>query len=174
MMIDECLEHKTEFGIIWLAEEDLKPVGCACAIERLLERTDDGRMNIVARGTRPFRLLRRQDDMPYPAGEVEFLEDRTEDADDAAAAAAHEVYAELVVQATDAEPDPEQLARMGAYEMAATMELPLDAKQGMLDLRSENARMRLVTRLLKATNRRIEMVARVQERARTNGKMRFG
>ena len=34
--------------------------------------------------------------------------------------------------------------------MAATVDFGLDAKQGLLDLRSENARMRLVTRLFKA------------------------
>ena len=37
-------------------------------IEETLERMDDGRLNILARGTRPFRLLERQDDLPYPAG----------------------------------------------------------------------------------------------------------
>ena len=37
---------------------------------------------------------------------------------------------------------------MTAYEMAATVDFGLDAKQGLLDLRSENARLRLVTRLL--------------------------
>ena len=33
---------------------------------------------------------------------------------------------------------------MTAYEMAATVDFGLDAKQGLLDLRSENARLRLV------------------------------
>ena len=32
----------------------------------MLERTEDGRMNILVRGTRPFRLLQRQDELPYP------------------------------------------------------------------------------------------------------------
>ena len=33
---------------------------------------------------------------------------------------------------------------MDAYAMAATVDFGLDAKQGLLDLRSENARLRLV------------------------------
>ena len=32
-------------------------------------------MNIVVRGTRPFHMLERQDDLPYPAGVVRFLDD---------------------------------------------------------------------------------------------------
>ena len=47
-------------------------------------------------------------------------------------------------------------------------------KQGLLDMRSENARMRLVTRLFRAAIKRLEMAERVQERAQSNGKVRFG
>ena len=47
---------------------------------------DDGRLNILTRGTRPFRLVERQDDLPYPAGTVEFLGDRAEEPDEAAGA----------------------------------------------------------------------------------------
>ena len=54
-MIERCLEDETEFGIVWLSDDELKPVGCACLVDRVLERMDDGRLNIVARGTRVFR-----------------------------------------------------------------------------------------------------------------------
>ena len=67
-MIEHCLaadpgSSERQFGIIWLSDQELKPVGCACEIERVLERMEDGRMNILALGTRPFRLLERQDDL---------------------------------------------------------------------------------------------------------------
>jgi Lon protease-like protein len=140
----------------------------------VLERFPDGRINLVARGTRPFRIESRQDELVFPAGVVEFLTDRDEDADDEAAASAHAAYAELVEQATDNEPDPEQIGAMSAYEMAATVEFGLEAKQGLLDLRSENARLRLITRLFRAAAKRLDFVERAQDRARSNGKVRFG
>jgi len=56
-------------------------VGCACELESVLERMPDGRLNILARGTRPFRLLERQDDLPYPAGAIEFLDEQDEQED---------------------------------------------------------------------------------------------
>ena len=173
-MISECLERDQEFGIIWLADDELKPVGCACAIERVLERMEDGRMNILTRGTRPFRLVERQDDLPYPAGTIEFLEDRAGEPDPEAQERARAAYAALVAQATDAEPDAGPIAAMSAYEMAATVDFGLDAKQGLLELRSENARLRLVTRLFQAAVKRLEFVDRAQARARSNGKVRFG
>jgi Lon protease-like protein len=173
-MVAECLERDRELGIVWLSHDELKPVGCAVAIERVLERMEDGRINILTRGTRPFRLIERQDDLAYPAGIVEFLADRAEDPDEEAREAALEAYAELVREATDNEPEAELLAAMSAYDMAATVDFGLDAKQGMLELRSENARLRLLTRLMRAALKRLEFVDRAQTRARSNGKVRFG
>ncbi len=173
-MIDECIGSEREFGIVWLSDDGLREVGCACAIDRVLERMEDGRMNLIVRGTRPFRVLERQGHLPYPAGVIEFVEDRDDDVDADLARGAHEAYAELVKRATDRDPDTDELAGMSAYAMAATVDFGLDAKQGLLDMRSENARLRLVTRLFRAAIKRLELVDRVQERARSNGKVRFG
>jgi len=173
-MVAECLERERELGIVWLADDELKPIGCAVAIERVLERMEDGRVNILTRGTRPFRLIERQDDLAYPAGTVEFLGDRDEVRDDGALTAAREAYAALVLEATDSEPDAERLAEMTAYDMAATVEFGLEAKQGLLELRSENARLRLLARLMRAALKRLEFADRAQARARSNGKVRFG
>ena len=173
-MFDELLERESEFGIVWATEGDLRQVGCACEVAQVLERMDDGRLNVLTRGTRPFRIVERQADRPYPAATVEFLEDKPEEPDEGTAAAARSAYAELVVQATDSEPDPDELAAKSAYAMAATVDFGLDAKQGLLDLRSENARLRLVTRLFRAALKRLEFVERAQARARSNGKVRFG
>ena len=58
--------------------------------------------------------------------------------------------------------------------MAATVEFGADAKQQLLELRSENARLRLLALLLRAAIERLELVERAQARARSNGKVRFG
>lgn len=173
-MMNECLRDEREFGIVWLSDDGLKDIGCSCTIERVLERMPDGRMNLLTRGTRPFRVIERQSELAYPAGVVQFLEDRTEQRDLELASGAHAAYAELVRRATDSEPDPADIAEMDAYAMAATVDFGPDAKQGLLDLRSENARLRLVTRLFQAAAKRLDLIDRAQERARSNGKVRFG
>lgn len=175
-MIAHCLEGEgTEFGILWLSDDELKETGCACRVEQVLERMPDGRLNILARGTRPFRLLERQDDLAYPAGVVEFAaEEPEEEADELLAASARELYGELVSQATDRELTLDELAELDAYRMAGTVEFDLDAKQQLLELRSENSRMRLLATLLSAAIERLELLERAQVRAQSNGKVRFG
>jgi Lon protease-like protein len=178
-MIEQCLEGEPgtlerSFGILWLSDEELKQVGCSCEVEQVLERTADGRLNILVRGERPFRLLERQDDLPYPAGVIEFLDDEDDDEDPAEdAQAARELYRELVHQATDREIGPDELEQMTAYRMAATVEFDTDAKQELLELRSEAARMRQLVTLLQGAIDRLALVERAQARARSNGKVRF-
>jgi Lon protease-like protein len=173
-MVEECLAREQEFGIVWLSDDGLREIGCACRIDRVLERLEDGRMNLLTRGTRPFRVLERQGHMPYPAGVIEFLADRAEAPDEELASSARDAYTELVRRATDREPEAEALDLMGAYEMAATVDFGLEAKQGLLDLRSENARLRLVARLFRAAIKRLDFVDRAQARAHSNGRVRFG
>src|SRR3954454_10493528 len=62
---------------------------------------------------------------------------------------------------------------MTAYEMAATVDFGLDAKQGLLDLRSESARLALAARLFRAALKRLDFAERAQARARSNGRVRF-
>jgi Lon protease-like protein len=178
-MIERCLRGAPgsldrQFGIIWLSEEELKPIGCACEVEHVLERLDDGRLNILVRGIRPFRLLERQEELIFPAGVVGFLGDEQEEPDGEAAAGARELYRELVKEATDRELGDGELEELDAYRMAATVEFAVESKQELLELRSENARLRLLATLLRGALERLDLLERAQVRALSNGKVRFG
>ena len=174
LMIGECLDEERPFGIVWLADDGLREVGCTARVTELVERMEDGRMNILVRGERPFQLVRRIEDMPYPAGDVEFLDD-DDDAglDEELAAEARESYADLVELVTDERPETGQLAELTAYGMAATIELSPEPKQALLEERSENARMRVVGELFGLARARLEKAEEAQETARSNGKVRF-
>jgi Lon protease-like protein len=177
-MIEHCLQGAPgtldrSFGILWLSDEELKGVGCSCEIEQVLERTEDGRMNILVRGQRPFLLRERQDNLPFPAGVIEFLEDDEPESEQETAHATRELYRELVRQATDREIAQDELDEMSAYRMAATVEFDTDAKQELLELRSETERMRRLATLLESAIERIALLERAQARARSNGKVRF-
>jgi Lon protease-like protein len=173
-MVSHCLDDEQEFGIVWASDDGIRAIGCACEIERVLRRFDDGRIDILTRGTRPVRVHGELDEVPYPAGTVEFVDDLDEPADPATTEEAHAAYGDLVLAVTDEPPDAERLAGMDAYAMAATVEIGLDAKQALLDLRSETARLRLISRLFRGALKRLDYLERAEARARSNGKVRFG
>ena len=179
LMIGECLDREAEFGIIWMSDDGLKDVGCTARVTQLLERMDDGRMNILVQGSEPFRLLRRIEDLPYPAGDVELLDEDEGDDEEAAETAqalagedARERYADLVERVTDARPSEQDLEQLDAYGMAATLDFALDAKQGLLELRSEQRRLERLGALFGSTLQRLDHAEKVAEQARTNGHLR--
>jgi len=171
LMIGECLEQESEFGIIWLSDDGLKEVGCAARITRVLERFEDGRLNILVEGTEPFRLTRRIEDLPYPAGDVEPLADDRE-TDEDALERARSRYADLVEEVTETRPEPEALEQLDAYGMAATLEVAPAAKQTLLELRSESGRLEQLEAMFAEALQRIKMAERAAERASGNGHLR--
>jgi Lon protease-like protein len=168
-MINECLEADGEFGIVWLSDDGLRDIGCTARIERVIERFDDGRLNILVAGAQPFRLLRRIEDLAFPAGDIELLEDFAPDADPELAEQARARYTELVEAATEEKPDPDEIAELDAYGMAATVEHPPEAKQALLELRAENDRLRMVDEMFRTAMKRVAYAEEAAERAQTNG-----
>lgn len=173
LMIGDCLDEERDFGIVWMSDDGLRDIGCSAHITQLLERMDDGRMNILIQGTQAFRLVRRIDDMPYPAGEVELLDEEEEGEDPGEAGTdARERYAELVERVTDSRPSETDLGELDSYGMAATLDFALDAKQSLLELRSEWRRLERLSELFVATIKRLDYAERAAERAHSNGKVR--
>jgi Lon protease-like protein len=179
LMIGECVERESEFGIVWLSDDRLSEVGCTARVTQVLAELEDGRMNILIAGGRRFRLLRRIDDMPYPAGDVEIVDDEEgageEDAAELELAAeARERYADLVELVTDERPSADDLEDLDAFGMAATIEFDARSKQALLELRTEHERLVHVRDLFVSTMKRITESERAGELAKSNGRLRFG
>jgi Lon protease-like protein len=170
-MIALCLEEQREFGIVWLSDGGLKEVGCTATVAEVLEQMEDGRMNILVRGGTPFRLLERQEQHAYPAGTVELLGEQHAAEPQETGGEARERYADLLESLTEERPEQEALAELSAYEMAASVDIDLEVKQGLLELRSEEERLGLLARLFKAGIKSVERAREVSERASGNGKV---
>ena len=126
-MMNDCLTNEHEFGIVWLSDDGLRTVGCAARIERVLERMDDGRMNLLVRPT----VVERQAHLAYPAGVIEFVWTMAMRSTPRSRRHARDAYSELVKRATDHEPHTgTEITAMDAYSMAATVDFGLEAKQG--------------------------------------------
>jgi len=80
LMINECYQEEKPFGIVLVRpesehlEEEPYPVGTMAEIVAL-DRLEDGRMNLIARGLQRFRILSQHRQKPYLSGLVEVYED---------------------------------------------------------------------------------------------------
>jgi Lon protease-like protein len=173
-MIGDSLDRGEPFGVVLRDADGARSVGCSARVTEVIERFDDGRLNVVVTGEGPFRVLDRFEDPEHPAAEVEMLAAGPGGEDEQAANAAREAFLDLAERASGERPPAEELAAEGAYGLAARVELPPETKQELLELRGEDERMRLLARVLETLQEALDQVEDVAERAKSNGKIRIG
>jgi Lon protease-like protein len=176
-MIGHCLESEEPFGIVFRDDEGTAHrIGCSARVTEVLERFDDGRMNIVVTGEQPFRVLERYEEAEYPAGEVEPIDPGDEPGDDDPEAAdmARQAFADLVKRVAGESPEELELEAEDAYGIAARVELPVETKQALLEQRSEPERMRMLGNALRALVAAVARSGEIAERAKMNGKVIVG
>jgi Lon protease-like protein len=172
-MIDTSLDSGEPFGIVLRDSEGARPIGCTAQVTEVLERFDDGRLNIVVAGEDPFRVLDRFDDPEFPSAEVEMLDPGPGGADPDAAVAAREAFRDLAERAGGDRLATTELTGEDAYALAARVELPAETKQELLELRDEGKRMRLLARVLQALQQALDRADEIATRASSNGKVRI-
>ena len=55
-MINDCIDNGNEFGIIYQNIKGIAEFGCTVSVTKLLKRYPDGRMDILSKGNRIFKL----------------------------------------------------------------------------------------------------------------------
>jgi hypothetical protein len=158
-MMARVLDGDRTFGVVAIrhglevgAFADTYSVGCTARIEEL-HRFDDGRLALIARGEKRFRIDRRLADDPYPQGDTSTLDDEDgAGAADAmtAARAAFESYVAAAAEASGREIAPFDLPKdpIGcSYVVAAALRVPLPESQGLLEAPDVASRLRLAADL---------------------------
>ncbi len=175
-MINRCVEAEEPFGIVFRDDDGgARRIGCEARVTEVTERFDDGRLNIIVTGERPFRVLDRFEAPEYPAGEVEPMEAPDDDpATSDHAADAREAFAELVRRVGGDPPETAELESYDSYGIAARVELPAETKQRLLELRSEPERMRVLAAALGVLVDAVARSREIAERAKVNGKVIVG
>jgi ATP-dependent Lon protease len=75
-MVKNCTECQAEFGMLLAMPDGVARVGCTAEILKIEKRYSDGRMDILAEGRSPFRVVDLFDENPLLEGVVDYLEDR--------------------------------------------------------------------------------------------------
>lgn len=159
-MIGECLADSKEFGIVRGESDRMAVIGCTARIVRVLERYEDGRMDILCEGARRFEIEGLDDSRDFLQADVEFFEDsgagstRQEREE---CAALH--FATLHLAGIDAPPVPLDLNAPVAFQLADALPSDLGFKQQLLGSRSDADR---TTRLRDFYN---EVMPRLQSAA---------
>lgn len=171
LLVAHCLETEAPFGIVLRTDEGSREIGCAAEVTEILERFDDGRVNILATGSWRFRASRHYEGADFPMAQVERLpEPGAGVAEEEAAAdpgAAIEAFRRLL-EAIGSRAEPPSDLRT-AYGIAGRVETPVETKQQLLECESEAERLELLVTALELLIAEVERSKRVAERAQSNG-----
>ncbi len=162
------------FGTVLVEKEGLREIGCSAVIAELIERLDDGRMNVLVQGTRRFRLLEihQPEDLEahYVTALVEYVDDEVSDASPELMAATLEAFRRVLIlmdAASTAEPPGEGPL---SFRLAAAVDFGTALKQELLELVSEQARLEMLQRVMEALLPRLELRKQRESAIRGNGK----
>ena len=170
-LVGECLAEEREFGLVYADEDGLREIGTRAAVTEVLDRFDDGRMNIVVEGRERFRLLELTDGRSFQTGVVEPIDDESDVADPKDTEHALELFHRLV-ELTGAEVEEPRLdATQLSFELAGRFEFAPELKQRLLQLTSERMRMQLLAELLDGAATAVEREREIAKRAEGNGKV---
>jgi len=170
-LIGECLDEEREFGLVYADDAGLREIGTRAAVTEVLDRFEDGRMNVVVEGRDRFRLLELTEGRSFHTGRVEPIEDVQDAADPEDSEHALELFHRLV-ELTGAEVEEPRLdAGQLSFELAGRFEFAPELKQRLLQLTSERRRMKLLAELLAGAATAVEREREIAERAQGNGKV---
>jgi ATP-dependent Lon protease len=169
-LIGECLETDEPFGLLFADDEGgMREVGTQATVVEVLQRYDDGRLDVVVEGGERFRLVRLTEGRSFSTGEVEPFEDVPSTPEPALVERAGRLF-ERLLSATGADvPGPEAGDPLLSFALAGRFELASELKLELLVDTSEAARLERVCEILEIALTEIEQRRVVGERARTNG-----
>jgi ATP-dependent Lon protease len=170
-MVKDCLEEKSEFGMLLSLPNGVARVGCTAEILDVVKCYEDGRMDILTAGRAPFRVVDLFTQDPLLEGHVDYLEDRETPANPRIQRELVELFEACHTLIFDDYPknlegaSPEELA----YLVAATLPLELLWKQQILELRSEADRQERLVTYLREWAAHLQKKEAFRQRAGGNG-----
>jgi ATP-dependent Lon protease len=174
ILINRSIAGRSEFGINLAERTVLSPVGCTAMVRDVVQRYEDGRMDIVVVGGRRYKLLRYEaSTAPYLIGSVLFLENTSEEVDTNLKEEAVSLYNKLVeiVYRNDERLTvrSEDSRHEVSFRMAQKAGMDLATRQKLLELDSENRRLALLREYLTQVLPKVERAEEVDRVVRSDG-----
>jgi Lon protease-like protein len=169
-MMQDIIASGGEFGVVLAKEDGIVNIGCSAVVERVVNRYEDGRLDLVAVGQRRFQIASLDQEKNYLRAEVNYFND--EDVADVSpelnrkAAAAYRQLLEM-----DKTQSPE-LPNFDSSRMSfqlARLVYDLDKRQTVLSLRSEVERLEFLVRIMPEYILRQERMALAKRVGPQNG-----
>jgi Lon protease-like protein len=169
-LIQECVDGNRPFLLLFTDDDGTREVGCTARVVEVLERFDDGRMNIVVQGGSIMQVVELTRGRSFTTGRAVELDDDLEADDERQAAIAifRRFAAAAGLEETD---DLEETTGPLSYAIMARVDFPPAEKQSVIEMRAERDRLMALVELLARGMQNLQRVEEIRRRAQGNGKV---
>ncbi len=171
-MVRDCLDHKSEFGMLLALDNGVAGTGCTAEILEVAKKYDDGRMDILTVGRSPFRVVELFTENPLLEGCVDYLDDRQSVSSPQTEKSLAELYDTchtLLFGDYPRDTVSEETQERLSYVIASKLPMDLLWKQRILELRSEAERQERLLAYLRDWAPHLQKVETQHRRAAGNG-----
>ncbi len=173
-LVGECLEDDLEFGLVYADDDGIREVGTRAGVVEVLDRFDDGRLNVVVEGRERFRLRGLTHGRSFQTGEVEDVVDDADPAEQETVARALELFEQLrELTGSSVEVPPEGTEQL-SFVLAGRVELAPEVKLALLVETSERVRLEQLCEILEGVVAAVRRQRLAAERAASNGRVDLG
>jgi len=167
-MMSDVIPVGGEFGIVLAKDNGIVNIGCTAAVDRVVQRYPDGRLDLLVAGQRRFRIEDLDEEKSYLRAEVEFFddEDLSELSPELKAKASDAIRKLKELESTSDEPHAES-SRL-SFQLAQLIS-DVDKRQTVLALRSEVERIQFLIKVLPEYLAQQEQVALAKRVGPLNG-----
>ena len=148
LMIYECIKADKAFGIVLFDGQSLHTVGCMARVTEVIERYEDGRMDIMTQGETRFIIQKVIDEKPYMEAYVDYFEDEDDNSPEELQLVIHSVR-ELISQLSEQDQTTEAIELAGlsdpmelSFAIPALDDFSLNERQKFLEMTSVGDRIK--------------------------------
>ena len=179
VMLEDCLASDRLFGIVYASGSKLHRVGCTARVDRVMNRYEDGRSDILTIGEQRFRLGPVNEDKEYLQADVEFFQDDNSGRDSNLPELARNALDQLeeLSSVTGAQVDISALRSLdpesASFLIGSTGVFTLEERQHFLELTSSAQRLELLSSSLKQVTERRRVLQRLKSMLNTKGDLSY-
>lgn len=172
IMINNCIDEQEPFGVVYHRGDQIETVGCTAVVNHVINRYDDGRMDIVVLGSERFRVEEFDESELYLQARVTILGDNPSNGEPIEEQQLRSRAIErLLSYAQLSELDLEEGSLTGlnanqlSFLISGVDSLPLETKQDLLQLDSATERLERSVVAIDRVVERLRLFERIRQAA---------
>jgi len=143
VLISECFNNKSEFGIVYKNNNTLAEYGCSMNVLEVVKKYPDGRMDIITKGKNIFKLNSQLLDGELLIGEVKYSESKNDTNSDKFEILKDKYLKILLMLGITSNLDS-HLKKIVSFELLEGISLPSEFELMLISTSSESNRLKIL------------------------------